>query len=63
MVRRIVGIAGVADLEGISDDLLRAGCERRALVTGRRLLKQVLHQDVKDINELVALVSQAAIPS
>jgi len=62
MIRRIVGIAGVADLEGISDDHARAACERRALLTGLRLLKQVLVQDVKDVDALVALVAQAARP-
>ena len=41
MIRRIVGIAGVADLESISDDQVRTGCERRALLLGQRLLKQV----------------------
>ncbi len=41
IVRRIVGIAGVADLQTIADRSTRVGCERRALRFGRRLLAQV----------------------
>ncbi|CAG9461929.1 unnamed protein product [Pedinophyceae sp. YPF-701] len=40
MIRRIVGIAHVADLEGIEDADRRAVCERRALKLGRALLTQ-----------------------
>ncbi|GFR48766.1 hypothetical protein Agub_g10587 [Astrephomene gubernaculifera] len=38
IIRRIVGIAHVADLESIADPDTRAACERRALRFGRRLL-------------------------
>ena len=38
MIRRIVGIAHVEDLESIEDADARAGCERRALRFGRELL-------------------------
>lgn len=40
MVRRIVGIAHVEDMEAIADADARAACERRALRFGRRLLVQ-----------------------
>ncbi len=38
MMRRIVGVAHVADFTSIADADLRAKCERRALHFGRRLL-------------------------
>lgn len=38
MVRRVVGIAHVADLDGIEDKAVRARAERRALVTGSTLI-------------------------
>lgn len=38
MIRRIVGIAHVADLESIEDLDLRSSCERRALVLARNLV-------------------------
>ena len=41
MIRRIVGIAGVAELRGLSDEVVRAACEARALAFGQVLLKQV----------------------
>ena len=41
MIRRIVGIAGVAELRGLGDEVVRAACEARALAFGQVLLKQV----------------------
>ncbi|MCF3934616.1 S-methyl-5-thioribose kinase [Acuticoccus sp. M5D2P5] len=38
MARRILGLAGVADLETIEPATVRAGCERRALALARRLV-------------------------
>ncbi len=38
MTRRIVGLAGVADLQGIADPATRAACERRALALARMLV-------------------------
>lgn len=38
MIRRILGLAHVADLESIEPPALRAACERRALAMGRRLV-------------------------
>jgi len=38
LIRRIVGIAHVADMDQIEDQAIRARCERKALKFGRRLL-------------------------
>ena len=38
MIRRIVGIAHVADLEKIEDGDARSECERKALRCGRTLI-------------------------
>ena len=38
MIRRIVGIAHVADLESIADAQIRSVCEKRALLLGRELV-------------------------
>ena len=40
MIRRIVGVAHVADMETIADADLRAKCERRALLFARDVMKQ-----------------------
>ena len=39
IIRRIIGIAHVADMEGIQDINMKAKCEREALEMGMRLLK------------------------
>lgn len=52
----------MAELRGISDADVRAGCERRALLLGRVLLKQVLTQSIGDIEELVRVAAEAALP-
>jgi 5-methylthioribose kinase len=38
MIRRIVGVAHVADMDRIEDEKVRAECERKALKFGKRLL-------------------------
>ena len=38
MIRRIVGIAHVADLETITDQNIRSSCEKRVLVLARQLM-------------------------
>lgn len=38
MARRVLGLAGVADLETIEDRAVRAACERRALAMARALI-------------------------
>jgi len=38
MIRRILGIAHVEDLESIKDTISRARCEKNALIFARELL-------------------------
>ncbi len=38
MIRRILGIAHVEDLESIPDTLVRSKCEKLALIMGRELI-------------------------
>ncbi|CAI5529016.1 unnamed protein product [Closterium sp. Naga37s-1] len=54
MIRRIVGIAHVEDLESIADPDVRAACERRALNFGKHLVKE-RHQ-FKSIADVAAAV-------
>lgn len=39
MIRRVVGISHVEDLEGIKDTDTKARCESHALALGKRLVK------------------------
>lgn len=53
MIRRIIGIAHVEDLESISDADVRAACEKRALRMAREL---VVHPErYKSIRDVAAL--------
>ncbi|CAI5495575.1 unnamed protein product [Closterium sp. Naga37s-1] len=54
MIRRIVGIAHVEDLESIADPDVRAACERRALNFGKQLVKE--RQQFKSIADVAAAV-------
>jgi 5-methylthioribose kinase len=56
VIRRLVGLSHVADMDGIQDPDLRAGCERRALGMGRRLLVQ----GARGTGDVAALVAAAA---
>jgi 5-methylthioribose kinase len=38
MIRRVVGVAHVADLDSIEDPAVRAGCEKRVLVLARQMM-------------------------
>jgi len=40
MIRRIIGIAHVADIESIKDEAIRAECEVKVLLFGQRLIKE-----------------------
>jgi len=54
MTRHVVGIAHVADLESITDQDVKAQCERAALKCGRRLIMEAFKlsiQDVKNVAE------------
>ena len=57
MIRRIVGIAHVEDLDSIQDADVRANCERKALRFGRELL--VNAGSFKDMNAVVAAAEKA----
>ena len=43
IIRRIIGIAHVADMEGIQDINMKAKCEREALEMGMRLLERQIY--------------------
>ncbi|MFC6487786.1 S-methyl-5-thioribose kinase [Nitratireductor sp. GCM10026969] len=53
MHRRILGLAHIAELEEITDEDLRAGCEERALRLGRQLV--VNRGALRTMNEICAL--------
>jgi len=55
MIRRIIGIAHVADLETITDLQIRAKCEVKVLQFGQTLIKQRNH--IKSIHEAVKLLT------
>jgi len=52
MIRRILGLAHVEDLESIEDPALRALCERRALVLAREML--VAPQGFSSVGDAIA---------
>jgi 5-methylthioribose kinase len=54
MIRRVIGLAPVADLETIEDDQKRARAERLALVIGQGLILE--RNRLKDIADLVSQV-------
>lgn len=53
MVRRILGIAHVEDLETITDENLRARCERKTLILGRTMI--IDRKKFSDLNDVVCL--------
>jgi 5-methylthioribose kinase len=53
MIRRIVGIAHVADIDSIEDDVVRAEAEKLGLAIGRKLI--VNRTQVKSIEDLINL--------
>jgi 5-methylthioribose kinase len=60
MVRRLVGIAHVADMNTIEDPGVRAGCERRALQFGRSLLvNPQTYEDITSIRDLAVAAAAA----
>ncbi|CAN0878879.1 Methylthioribose kinase [Linum grandiflorum] len=56
MIRRIVGVAHVEDLESIKDANVRADCERRALDFAKSLLKG--RRKLRSIAEVVSAIQQ-----
>lgn len=57
MIRRVIGLAPVADLETIEDEQERAKAERLALEMGQRLILQ--RENVRRIDDLIALARGA----
>jgi 5-methylthioribose kinase len=53
MIRRIIGIAHVADLDKISDDAVRAQCERAALKCGRALMLEASTLNPESVIDIV----------
>jgi 5-methylthioribose kinase len=53
MIRRIVGFAHVADLEGIENLELRARCEAKALELGRKLIMH--HSQINSFDDVIDL--------
>ncbi|GAX82127.1 hypothetical protein CEUSTIGMA_g9555.t1 [Chlamydomonas eustigma] len=60
MIRRIVGISHVADIDEIADVQARVSCERRALAFGKVLLIQILQQSIQSIEALISEAENAA---
>lgn len=55
IIRRILGLAHVADFESIADEALRAGCERQALILGRSLLVEgARYPDIAAVHGAIA---------
>ena len=53
MVRRVLGIAHVEDLETITNENLRAKCERKALSLGRIMI--TTRKNFSDLNDITGL--------
>ncbi|HEX7820601.1 MAG TPA: S-methyl-5-thioribose kinase [Sphingobium sp.] len=61
IIRRILGLAHVADFESIADEPLRADCERRALLIGRSLLvDRPAFPDIAAVSGAIGLESVSA---
>ena len=57
MIRRILGLAHVEDLESIADPDLRARCERRALAMARDLM--IRRRRIESIEDVLGLARAA----
>jgi 5-methylthioribose kinase len=58
MIRRVIGIAHVADLDSIKDDDIRSNCEKRVLALGRKLIL-FSSQDNNEMNTIEKLTNLA----
>lgn len=56
LIRRTIGLAHVADLDGIKDDAMRADCQRHALRLGQKLI--LTAPQIDDIESLIARIRQ-----
>lgn len=60
MIRRIVGLSHVADIDTIEDQRLREEAQRKALAIGKQLVKN--HRGVNTGDDILRLVKQAVQP-
>lgn len=58
MIRRIVGLSHVADIDSIPDDSLREAAQRKALAVGRNLVRH--HRSVNSIYDILNLVQHVS---
>ncbi|MBD7966936.1 S-methyl-5-thioribose kinase [Paenibacillus gallinarum] len=58
MIRRIVGLAHVADIDTINDETIREQAERKALSIGKNLVKN--HRKITSITDFMNLVIDAS---
>ncbi len=56
LIRRTIGFAHVADLDGITDEAMRHECQRHALSLGRTLILAAAH--IPDADALIARIRQ-----
>lgn len=57
MIRRIVGLAHVADIDTIQDAALKEQAERNALAIGKNLIKN--HRQITSIDDLIHIITDA----
>lgn len=57
MIRRIVGLSHVADIDGIENDMARETAQRKALAVGKNLVRH--HRNVGTVDDLLKLVHLA----
>lgn len=58
MIRRIVGLSHVADIDGIQDDSVREAAQRKALAIGKNLVRH--NRSVNSIYDILKLVQLAS---
>ena len=57
MIRRIVGLSHVADIDTIADDKAREAAQRKALAIGKNLVRH--HRSIKSFEDILTLITQA----
>lgn len=57
MIRRIVGLSHVADIDTITDDKARETAQRKALAIGKQLVRH--HRSIKSFEDILTLITQA----
>ncbi|SEK89111.1 5'-methylthioribose kinase [Paenibacillus sp. cl141a] len=58
MIRRIVGLSHVADIDTIADDKARETAQRKALAIGKNLVRH--HRSIKSFEDILTLITQAS---